>query len=187
MSLVYLDRTRALAIARAVAGEGPPGHAAGAPGLTALVFRMDLLDAALGAPRQPYHRTRYDKAGALLRSLIKDHPLTDGNKRLGMAATYLFLFWNDVLFVPDDDDMVEMALHIARSSPPPPVHDIATWIRANSLQIGTPGSTATRLVEIAANDPGKLARLLERGPALLQTRRRTLERFHAAIASLGEP
>ena len=51
-----------------------------------------LLDSALALPRQTYgtrplYRTICDKAGALLRSLIKNHPLVDGNKRVGMATT----------------------------------------------------------------------------------------------------
>lgn len=61
-----------------------PGYADERSDLTAIVTRADLLDSALGAPRQPYHRTRFDKAAAL--RLIKNHPLADGNKRMRMAA-----------------------------------------------------------------------------------------------------
>jgi prophage maintenance system killer protein len=43
-----------------------------------------LLESALALPRQPYYRRLHDKAGALLRSLIKNHPLVDGNKRIGL-------------------------------------------------------------------------------------------------------
>lgn len=46
-----------------------------------------LLDSALALPRQTFggralYPRIYDKAGALLRSLIKNHPLVDGNKRM---------------------------------------------------------------------------------------------------------
>lgn len=42
-----------------------------------------LLDSALGEPRQTFggrflYRTIYDKAGALFRSLVKNHPLKMG-------------------------------------------------------------------------------------------------------------
>lgn len=36
------------------------------------------------------------KAGALLHSLAGNHPLVDGNKRLGWLATYVFLAKNGV-------------------------------------------------------------------------------------------
>jgi len=50
-----------------------------------------MLSSALGIVRQPYYRTLYDKAGALLRSLIKNHPYRDGNKRMGMALTTVLI------------------------------------------------------------------------------------------------
>ncbi len=37
-----------------------------------------------------------DKAAALIRSIIADHPFTDGNKRTGMLAGLTFLKINDV-------------------------------------------------------------------------------------------
>ncbi len=38
----------------------------------------------------------WTKAGALLQSIVKDHPLIDGNKRLGWLATGVFLELNGV-------------------------------------------------------------------------------------------
>ena len=38
----------------------------------------------------------WTKAAALLQSIVKDHPLIDGNKRLGWLATAVFLHLNGV-------------------------------------------------------------------------------------------
>jgi death-on-curing protein len=46
----------------------------------------------------------WGKAGALLHSLVSNHALVDGNKRLGWQATVVFLWinWWDVR-APEDD------------------------------------------------------------------------------------
>ena len=47
----------------------------------------------------------WQKAGALLQSIVKGHALVDGNKRLGWLATAVFLELNgiDVTMIPNDD------------------------------------------------------------------------------------
>ena len=45
-----------------------------------------------------------DKAAALLVSLVRNHALVDGNKRLGWAATVVFCSLNDVELDPRDED-----------------------------------------------------------------------------------
>ena len=45
-----------------------------------------------------------DKAAALLVSLVGNHALVDGNKRLGWAATVVFCSLNDVDLDPRDED-----------------------------------------------------------------------------------
>ena len=88
-----------------------------------------LLESALALPRQPYYRTLHDKAGAQLRSLIKNHPLVDGNKRVGMTATFVFLLANDQILVASNTEMVQFALQIAASEPDMSWQEIASWIR----------------------------------------------------------
>jgi death on curing protein len=54
------------------------------------------------------------KAAALLVSLVGNHPLADGNKRLGWAATVVFLDLNGVdLSAPSQDTIVELVVMIA--------------------------------------------------------------------------
>lgn len=61
---------------------------------------LGLLDSALARPRTVLFGTDAypglaDKAGALLHSLVINHPLVDGNKRLAWLATLVFLDLND--------------------------------------------------------------------------------------------
>jgi len=52
---------------------------------------LALLQSALAAPRWQYHATIHEKAAALFRSIVKNHALKDGNKRLGVTALDVFL------------------------------------------------------------------------------------------------
>ena len=53
------------------------------------------------------------KAAALLESLVRYHPLVDGNKRLGWLATVVFLSINDCWIEAVDDDAYEMVIAVA--------------------------------------------------------------------------
>ena len=54
------------------------------------------------------------KAAALLQSVVKDHPLVDGNKRLGWLSTAVFLELNGVATQhATDDDVYEFVVGIA--------------------------------------------------------------------------
>ena len=61
---------------------------------------LGLLDSALARPRSSafgfdaYEALEF-KASALLHSLVKNHSLIDGNKRLGWMCTVIFLRLND--------------------------------------------------------------------------------------------
>lgn len=105
-----------------------------------------LLESALALPRQPYYPRLHDKAGALLRSLIKNHPLVDGNKRVGMATAFTFLVVNKQVLVASNQEMVAFALHIARSEPDISWQDVAQWLRARSVRRTTTDETVHRLV-----------------------------------------
>jgi death-on-curing protein len=55
-----------------------------------------------------------EKAAALLHTIVTNHPLVDGNKRLGWLATATFLELNgsSVLTVPDSD-VVTLVVRVA--------------------------------------------------------------------------
>ncbi len=85
----YLDAEDLVYLASVLLGEPPPirdlgliGSAAARPQTT--VFGEDA------------YPDVWTKAAALLQSVVKNHPLVDGNKRLGWLATAVFLELNDV-------------------------------------------------------------------------------------------
>lgn len=50
-----------------------------------------LLEAALARPQSGYYRDLIEEAAALWESLTMNHGFVDGNKRVGFAATHVFL------------------------------------------------------------------------------------------------
>ena len=58
-----------------------------------------------------------EKAAHLLYFVIKDHPFTDGNKRIGSFLFLLFLQSNQHRSLPDDQALVALTLLIASSAP----------------------------------------------------------------------
>ena len=58
--------------------------------------------------------TLWQKAAALLQSIVGNHPLVDGNKRLGWLATAVFLDLNGVdPTVAQNDDVYELVITVA--------------------------------------------------------------------------
>lgn len=67
-----------------------------------------------------------DKAAALLHSLVRNHALVDGNKRLAWAATRVFCLLNgrDLTYTVDDAEQLMLAAAAGAIDVP----DIAIWI-----------------------------------------------------------
>lgn len=77
-----------------------------------------LLASALARPQasafgEPAYPTLLDQAAALLHSLVTSHPLVDGNKRLGLAATLLLLALNGVRLEASDDELFTLIMAVA--------------------------------------------------------------------------
>ena len=56
------------------------------------------------------------KAAALMDSIVRSHPLVDGNKRLGWVALVLMLDLNGVRLDAPDDEAVELTIDVAASN-----------------------------------------------------------------------
>lgn len=56
------------------------------------------------------------KAAVLLESLVRNHSLIDGNKRIGWLATVVFYGLNDIELEAPDDDAYELVIAIASSA-----------------------------------------------------------------------
>src|SRR5690606_1713734 len=77
-----------------------------------------LLDSAINYPRATFgkkylHSTIYDMAVAYMHSIIKNHPFLDGNKRTGLIVSLLFLAYNDIVIIAQDDELFNVAVSIA--------------------------------------------------------------------------
>jgi death-on-curing protein len=90
-----------------------------------------LLAAAAARPRTTvFGKDAYpafeDKAAALLHSLVRNHALVDGNKRLAWAAARVFYLLNgrDLTYTVDDAER----LMLQAASGELDVHDIAAWL-----------------------------------------------------------
>src|SRR5919198_5458420 len=105
----YLTHADVYAIAADVAGEfvvrepGLLGSAVARPGT--VVFGVEA------------YPTLWQKAAALLHSLTCNHPLVDGNKRLGIACAVVFLARNGVnIGGLDEDAAYELLIDVARGA-----------------------------------------------------------------------
>jgi len=94
---------------------------------------VGLLPAAAGRPRATVfgddaYPTFTDKAAALLDSLVRNHALVDGNKRLAWSATRVFCLLNgqDLIYTVDEAE----DLMLSAASGQLDVPDIADWLAA---------------------------------------------------------
>lgn len=78
----------------------------GAPGIR----DAGLIDAALARPQSGYYKDRIEEAAALWESLTMNHGFVDGNKRVGFAATYVFLRINGVTITADVETTLEFVI-----------------------------------------------------------------------------
>ena len=84
--------------------------------------RGDALEAILGNIEQtmfgePLYRSREEKAANLLYFVVKDHPFTDGNKRIGALLFLLYMTREGIKRRPDPGALTALTLLIAESAP----------------------------------------------------------------------
>lgn len=124
----HLDLDDVLALATRLLGDPPPLRDAG------------LLGSAIARPQttiggRDAYRTIWLKAAALLQSIVNNHALVDGNKRLGWLATAVFLELNDATVAgAANDDVYDLV--ITAASTKTTLEDIASRLQA----LATPAS-----------------------------------------------
>ncbi|HQZ34133.1 MAG TPA: type II toxin-antitoxin system death-on-curing family toxin [Ilumatobacteraceae bacterium] len=107
----YLDLDDVLDLGRRLLGDPVP------------VRDMGLLGSAVARPQttvfgQDAYPDIWTKAAALLQSIVNNHALIDGNKRLGWLATAVFLELNNVsVSHAANDDVYEFVIDIAANNP----------------------------------------------------------------------
>jgi death-on-curing protein len=79
---------------------------------------LGLLDSSVHRPRSSFaglqaYPTVQAKAAALMHSLVCNHALLDGNKRLGLLATVVFLRINGLDLDLNDDEAFDLTVSVA--------------------------------------------------------------------------
>lgn len=79
---------------------------------------IGLLDSAAHRPQtsvfgEDAYPTLDEKAAVLLESIVRNHPLIDGNKRLGWLAVYVFYGRNDVVLEAPHDAAYDLVIGVA--------------------------------------------------------------------------
>jgi death-on-curing protein len=133
----YLDLDDLLLLATGLLGDPPP------------VRDLGLLGAAAARPRasafgEDAYADVWRKAAALLQSIVVNHPLVDGNKRLGWLACAVFLDLNGIdPTVATNDEVVGVVMTVAAH--PIDVPELAARLRTICGEDERPGAGARRL------------------------------------------
>ena len=123
----YLDTEDLVELARRLLGDPPPIRDIGLLGAAAARQQAS----AFGEDAYP---DIWSKAAALLHSVVNNHPLVDGNKRLGWLATAIFLELNDAsVSAATNDDVYVLVMSVASSDIG--VEDIAAALRAMCARV----------------------------------------------------
>jgi death on curing protein len=96
---------------------------------------IGLLQSAVARPKatfdnQELYTNIYEKAAALMESLVNNHPFIDGNKRTGIACTVLFLRQNGIAFSAKNSELEKFTLRVASSKIE--LSEIAKWLKNHS-------------------------------------------------------
>jgi death-on-curing protein len=103
----YLDLDDLVGLAAVLLGDPPP------------IRDLGLLGSAAARPQatvfgEDAYPDIWTKAAALLQSVVKNHPLVDGNKRLGWMSCAVFLELNGVdVAAASNEDVYEFVMTVA--------------------------------------------------------------------------
>jgi len=81
---------------------------------------------------QPAYPSIFDKAAAIFRSLILNHPFLDGNKRMAAASAVIFLHINGYVICASDRQLAGIALAVARGQMRS-LETLERWFRLRSV------------------------------------------------------
>ncbi|WP_040496493.1 type II toxin-antitoxin system death-on-curing family toxin [Ilumatobacter nonamiensis] len=110
-SVEFLDLDDVVGLAVTLLGDPAP------------IREIGLLGSAVARPQttafgEDAYPDIWTKAAALLHSIVKNHALVDGNKRLGWLATAVFLEINGVkISKASNDDVYDLVIDVAASDP----------------------------------------------------------------------
>ena len=99
---------------------------------------VGLIESAVGRSQASFdaknlYVTIFDKAAALLQSLLKNHPFVDGNKRTALTSVAIFLKINGYEFKNYHSDEVRFALDVDNQHLT--IEQIAKWLKDHTDKI----------------------------------------------------
>lgn len=121
------------------------------------------LESALAQPQQTFfgeylYTSTADKAAALIWSITKNHPFTDGNKRSALTTGFFFLALNGYALLAEQGEAVDMCLQVAASAQGVDQEYVSEWIDARIVRFDEFDSTgasqdakAERYAQIASD------------------------------------
>jgi death on curing protein len=99
---------------------------------------MAMLKSAIYRPFASYggddlYQDIYLKAGALIQSVVKNHPFIDGNKRTAFVAAYAFLKLNRIQMIISNAKVTKFMVRVSKDNLS--VDEISDWLKKNSKEI----------------------------------------------------
>ena len=96
---------------------------------------IGLVESAVARPRASFggkdlYKGVFDKAAALLQSLLKNHPFVDGNKRTALSSAGIFLKMNGYNLKNKHKEEVEFAIKVDNEHLT--LEEISSWLKKNS-------------------------------------------------------
>ena len=96
---------------------------------------LPLLESAIFRPQSSFggedlYVTIFDKAAAMMHSLLKNHAFVDGNKRTATVSTIMLLELNRYKLAVNQKELVEFAMHVENEALS--LDEIASWLQEHS-------------------------------------------------------
>lgn len=99
---------------------------------------LGLVESAVARPMSTFggkylYSSIFDKAAALLQSLLKNHPFVDGNKRTALTSAGIFLKKNGHKLVNNHKEEIDFAVKVDNGNLT--VEQISKWLKDHSVKI----------------------------------------------------
>ena len=96
---------------------------------------VGLLESATARPQSSFggedlYPIMFEKAAALLHSLLKNHPFLDDNERTALSSSGIFLKLNGYDLMNSHEEELQFALHVENENLA--FEDIAAWLQKHS-------------------------------------------------------
>ena len=96
---------------------------------------IGLVESAVARPQATFdgvdlYDTIFDKAAALLQSLLKNHPFVDGNKRTALTSAGIFLKMNGYNLKNYHEEEVEFGVNVDNKHLS--IEEISAWLKKHS-------------------------------------------------------